>query len=627
MDKSAYRPGQKSAHNIVIDRLAEGKSYTAIVLPTRYGKSDVMRMSALDAKDRGLVCTTLALSPSQYLRNQLVDVEKLREMQVRYSVNQSLQVDTLKNWRMNIGANDEFLVSSTTQLVQEYLPQLCEWIRHMRFKTGIPPLITVDECHTGSESNKWGAITQRAQAAGAYVNLYTATEYRSDGERIPGFKWEEFDAEDKVIYDVRPGSTPKTIRVDVWEAVKGKIKLIPHHKTSFREAWAEDPSPLCKIDHLPFDVNLERVDGVDGEVKLLSQLSQTDERMYLGTVIRDSQSIREGCQKGIRVLNKLRSITSDIQMGFFVGNDLESESQTNKHAHAVKRILKEIDPSLNVVIITSKDSKTGQANEKALSDLKEFATGRKYDVAIFKQMASQGIDAPRWKVIVDLSPTRTPNSVIQRLMRAATPHGTHRVMYYIHPADQSLQGIWKNFIADEGGMVRVDKENLIESYELPKKEPSDRDQYRVNGTVHADFDDSDFNEAEAGLYDDTADFLKVFPELLSRLSHAEIANRINEWGNLVSQTSMSVENTEVSRVGLRSDINDRADDITNADMKKFGYSYPRNPEKWVEIRKGVFVHVWRKLNIPSSTKLGDISEVLLLEKIKAEMETLYYGHA
>jgi superfamily II DNA helicase RecQ len=53
MDLTAARPGQRGALRTILTRITAGEQSTSIILPTGYGKSDVMRLAAIQLYDEG----------------------------------------------------------------------------------------------------------------------------------------------------------------------------------------------------------------------------------------------------------------------------------------------------------------------------------------------------------------------------------------------------------------------------------------------------------------------------------------------------------------------------------------------------------------------------------------------
>ncbi len=77
-NRDKFRLGQRDAFDETVLRVRRGESHTAIVLPTRYGKSDFMRMAGLYLMHLGVVSGVMVMAPSRVLRNQLVNKEKIK---------------------------------------------------------------------------------------------------------------------------------------------------------------------------------------------------------------------------------------------------------------------------------------------------------------------------------------------------------------------------------------------------------------------------------------------------------------------------------------------------------------------------------------------------------------------
>jgi hypothetical protein len=65
---AALRPGQVGAIKTVVDRQRDGQSYSSVILPTRYGKTDVARVILAYCIEHGLVSAGLFLAALRHLR-------------------------------------------------------------------------------------------------------------------------------------------------------------------------------------------------------------------------------------------------------------------------------------------------------------------------------------------------------------------------------------------------------------------------------------------------------------------------------------------------------------------------------------------------------------------------------
>lgn len=608
MDRTVLRPGQAGAIDEATKRILAGETFTAIILPTRYGKSHVFRILATELFQAGVICCTLVLSPTEYLRDQMADPKKFEECIRMFDLrNEGIRIGTVTGRLYDLAANGEVFLSTTIQLFEQNVQTFSDWAEEMEHRTGRPVLIVVDESHTGSEMNQWGgAVNAIARVGTTKVIVATATAVRSDGQWIPGFERELLAEGPVQIVKTRPGSKAELIWVDIYDAMQRHYRLKGHHETTFGEAWQESPSPLCKISRVPFDVDMKRISGAGEEfpdpVKL-SELSSTNVRKWLGPVVRENVVIDHACRRGLQAMANLRHCQSDAAMIVFCGNDKDSDARTNAHADAIARAIQHHDRRLRCVIATS-------AEKSGKTKIENFVKGVG-DVLIVKQMASLGLDAPRIKVVVDLSPVRTPAAFIQRLMRGATPHGPLRVMSYVVPAEIIGQALWQEMILDTGGVATAQDLELVESYETEKKDPSQRDLFHVQGTDDADFQDTAGNEADAKYQPVSWRFLSVFPEMNEKLSHAEVVRR---WHGM-DAPEVDVRDSSYEQKMLRADCVDAANEITRALM----------PAQYDSGTYGrLIAAVWRKAydecDVPEGVELDQISSIATLTQIKEALK-------
>jgi hypothetical protein len=580
VNRRRYRPGQDEAHAVIVERVkAAGRvstltaaelvdtvaeRYTAIVLPTRYGKSDVIRCTAIEMYRREYVSASLVLNPNRLLRDQLVDSVRMNATLQRYLIEgaASLKYRALEGKPADLHsptANEEFLVSATIQLSVEQLPYYEQWVEHMLYRHHAPVLVYIDEAHTGSERNHWGHAVERLVRHGACACLLTATPMRSDGARIPGFDFDVITENPIKQYKVRDGESPNRIIVDVYGGTSQTLKLRAHHTTTFKQAWAEEPRPLCRISRLPFDVELKDVTDVEQAV-CLSELPPTGVRQHLGKITRSAVVVRAGVERMVQQLRALRGLQPDIAAIVFVGNDEDPAKRVNEHAQLVRSAIESIDPSFEIVIATSSDGNDG--TEK----IQRFARGRG-DVLIVKQMASLGLDVPRLKVGLDLSPIRTPAAYIQRVMRIATPYTPAEVCVLIVPDDCLNRALFDTLISDEGGEARADQLELLMSYPKDREDQAQRTLFTVDGIAESDFDDSQGVHAAAALRPDVDQIVSAIPELLSIVTHAQIAQRLVKSGLIVGHRPETSVNTGSVADDLRADINEDAKDEAKRRLK------------------------------------------------------------
>ena len=531
-NKSKFRTGQSDAFDETVLRIqGRGESHTAIVLPTRYGKSDFMRMTGLYLLNQGAVSGVMVMTPSRVLRNQMVNEEKLKQSFRWYETN--LERVNSKGERVrgifpyNVTDRpdiqrmvDSELIATTTSMVSHNLPTFIHWINHVS-RYGVYPVIFVDEAHTASDQTAWGKTIKDLAGAGAYIVLCTATPYRTDGRPIPGFRIDTISVEDM------SGRQQRGDHVYLRQGQKVVYKLEAHHVTSFQQAWQE--SVLCQVSRESFDVDL-REHGMDGyEDYLLSGLGETSSRRALYEAVRAPGVVREGVRRLVRNLRYRRKDAPETAGIVFVGADdgseLEGEQDeinnqnVNQYANKVKEILGEEGPEFKVVIATSKiDGDPAQAIE-------EFAKGpRGGDILVVKMMASAGLDIARLKVALDLSTVRTPVSYVQRVMRICTrwerDSGEPILRAtYITPDECRGRELYNDLIYDLGGASATiqwdeDTGEIIEGDPNSGRQAPILTTWEVTGTEEGEFlTDSDGTTAPGntrpyvdGLFDENADW-------------------------------------------------------------------------------------------------------------------------
>ena len=610
----ALRPGQREAIDTIRGRVTTGLQTTALVLPTRYGKSDIARVASVVMHSDGEIACTLALSPNTFLRDQLGSTAKWQDAVRRYQIppKSSPVIGILDKTKYRPTANGEIFLSTTIQLAHSQRNWFVDWIEHQIHETGLPVLVLVDECQTTSERNMWGQLVRQFTDVGAHVVLLTATCERADGERIPGFGFETIDEEDIKVWQAGPGAEPHIVHVKVFEGVKSRLRLIPDYEVKFSEAWTT--GVLCKINRTPFDVSLK--DGSGIHKAWLSELSESATRLEYGSIVRQSDVIVEGCQRFVDRLRHRRECRPSVTGIIYCGNDTDKDTNrsVNKHAKQIAHELARIAPELKICIATSAET------EDAKAEIERWVEGA-YDVLIVKQMASVGIDAPRCKVGLDLSATRTFAAVIQRLMRPATPWDGIDVMDWIYPKDVIFEAIWVRFIAEQGGEASLSDLALIDEYDKPREDEDERLRLFVQGVGNADFDDSEGFQATADRWSMANLLVSHFPRLLDTYSHAEMVNRLDGLSIVDDQKEIAaVRNATEAADAIRSDINWCADECIKTYMRAQGIKYAS--DVYGKVAQEIWGHAYDKAGWPPGRHLDDVDDLALLERVKTEMHCL-----
>lgn len=618
------RPGQREACRVTKERVLASHRATALVLPTRYGKSDVIRMIALGLHADGLVAASFALSPNDLLASQLASNVKLHAFLMRYQVTGLPAVRRVRQREARYTANGESLLSLTVQLASEQCDHFCAAIESLVTRTGKPVLVFIDEAHNFSQGNTWGDVARRFQAAGAHIVLLTATPYRADGIDVPEFEVEDID-EETVRYSVVRKDDELNLRfLDTYEGLKKLRKLKGHVNVGFKDAWNE--GVLCKGSRITVDVNLSELrigDAIDDEgatprTAMLSELPKTEVRKCLRRVVRHPAVVRRHAALALQRLGFYRALDRRVAAIVFCGND--SDGEFNGHAEQIRNIFLGLNPELDVVIATSADGNEAREKiERFVGDEMRDGVG---DILIVKQMAALGLDAPRLKIEVDLSTTRTPAAMVQRVARVLTPFGHIKHGEVIGP-DEVIGGqLWQCFVTDQGGEMELVEAELVETRILEDDPADDEQRLWVAGdTEHGPFMDTARGEAEGRMQPAVIAMLGAFPELLSHMSEVEIADRIQCNPQMFSGEVTVVDpgipvDLEQTIEDLYAEIKRVCDDITKRTYWAGHSTYAQS--LWREVAR----EVWRRVYAAGGlgmefTDIRQVTDVAALRSIYA----------
>lgn len=602
------RKGQREAIEMIEARVGRsGTDTTAIVLPCRYGKSDVIRLVSTRLWATGKACAALALSPGEILRDQLSDAGRWDAAYKRYGVilKSAPRIATILKPKVRYNSNGEAFLSATIQLVQTNLQDFADWVESEVHRTGLPVVVFIDECHSSSSENEWGKIVPALIAAGAHVVLLTATPERADGVRIPGFRFNVVDEGEITIWRTRPHhENPELVTVDMFQGRKQKIELEPDYAVTFGEAWREIPGTepiLCKISRQTFDVELRLVGLGEEESAWLSELAPAKATGVLGRVVRHPVTIQEGCRRLIAGLQYRRELHPSFQAIVYCGNDIEKgdDKQENKHPAAIKAEILRQHPGLVVLIATS------AADGKKI--IERFAAGHG-DVLIVKQMAGMGLDLPWVKVGLDLSATRTFAALIQRMFRPATPHQEAMACEWITVDDVVSAAYFKRAVTDEGGEASATDLALVKTYDKERPDPREQEQVMVDGVRTGHFDDCSSRPGEPQQWELVEEVMTLFPKITSFYTHAEIAEKAEAFKASAGRDSgggedapATVRDTGIAADALRGEIDDLAKRATYRYLQVNNLPYPGNYGR-------VIYDLWKEAKIAAAWPGGELSK-------------------
>lgn len=622
-----YRIGQLGAHQTILSLTLT--KIVSIVLPTRYGKSDLIRCSYLDMHYQGLVSCAVVLSPAINLQRQMVKKLQIDAMFSRYDIQipnsfkylrptAGGSVDAYKQWRSlidtSIGQNPT-LISSTQQFgVLHGLSEaawLTMWIKQVVRITSKPPVFFIDECHLGSHSNQIGKLAQALFDAGAYVVVLTATPYRADGERIPGFEYELMDYEVIEHSILKHTDNPDIRLLQLRETLKGIYRMTADYEYSFADAWAERPSPLSDIDLIEIDADVTKFIATTDTTKYkrLKTLSGSESQRILGKFVVRNWDMQVACiRAAIRELKRLKALLSNIGIIVFVGNDTEDED--NHEAKSVLSIFKKYAPELNVVIATS-------TTDSATDRIEAFVDGQG-DVLIVKMMAGLGLDCSRLKIGVDLSPIRTVASYAQRLMRIATLNPFCKVAVWITPADPIGTELFHMIVTSSGGYLeRNEASRVIEEREIEPKS-GEEDAYFVENPEQGDIRNNAQHLGKREYWPQLEKFVATAQGITNHMSRATLMYAFESAFSATEVVVAEHEDLNEKISGLRTSIQHWRNEWVKSILRvKRGAEYNGSKDKEFGLtHKQCWGQMLIDLGIRSGLDVDTETDVALLERVR-----------
>ena len=630
MNLSKLRRGQREALETVLARLKKSESYTTIVLPTRYGKSDVMRLVAVEGERNQCLGWSLVLSPLQFLRDQFLDADQVKSFSHRYDIDR----DFARRCYAWSGAHEQLfgdpkrlIVSATMAMATQNVAICGELADEVRHRTGRPLVVQIDECQEVSTVKRRGELVRALVDRGASIILYTATPIRADNQLIPGFDVEELDARTRERYERTGEIDEPTGReiLRVYGMHQRLTRLIAHHETTFRQAWEEKPSPICRVTRDVIDVDVAKVtDDKTIEPRKLSACDIKTARSVLGRAVRNHEVIAKGADMLVKSLAERRAARPTAAGIVFTGNDQANDEEDNRHAKTIEKAIKHACGRYGIRLATRIVTMKSEEGRECAEAITQFRAGDG-DVLIVKQIGGAGLDCERLKVELDLSSVRTVASVMQRIMRTATPWGDCKVATVITLADPMMQAIWDDFVVAQGGQAMENwrtTDEWLEGEQLKKDDEPDR--YVVNGAGLGLFDDSDGSVGVLSAFDGVARVLAKWPWIGDHLTKPEIARDFVELlktsGNGSQESMADFAPASTRCIQLR----DQANAIVSERAKAEGIPYTTEfPEDWINFHRQAWAQIKRRCGVEPRTKLETITNPDLLTRMVAVAQELF----
>jgi hypothetical protein len=563
--ESKERPRINEAVLIIGNRIQSGEKTTAIVVPPRYGKSDIIRLAAIEYQEIGLIETSIVLSPWTQTRAQLVEQSKIDEMQTRYGIQKQIWMTELESeqvtprfWEqkprrqlfsLTIGAA---IQASTLIILKDAAAYLAAKGKRL--------LAFIDECHSVAGSDGWGAVALALENCGAHLVLLTGTAERSDNLAPYGFRVIEIDRKSNVEFNVYKGLTDDGLRrkYDRYTADRITSRLNADLEVPLTEAWNMGILAHVQVRWFTCDVN---------DAPLSEITDDATRRRALPRLTRHDEVLEEGIQIFVEDIHARRQSRPNSAGIIFVGNDRLEDETDNHHAKLVRakvvKIWREQFGAEPIVQIATLDNRND--NRTAAAILRRFREEGLGDILILKQMGGVGYDVARLKTILDLSTVRTKSATTQRWLRAATQWAKVMHCTLVLPNDIGTVSLYQEIVQEQGGeFSELTSRVFLRQFEVEVTEGDDLEISNVDEAGVSDCDGRFIDVDENRLVDDV---LMRFPSIVDRFTRTEISVLLKEGAfpttgptstSPVSAKSVDID-FECSK--LRGQINTRVRDL------------------------------------------------------------------
>lgn len=495
------RPGAKSVLKSFSTylKVEPDKRVYSIMMPTRYGKSDIIRSMGLMSIMENRACFAVAVSSSPFLSQQLADPLKMKQWSERY---EAKYTKNNKPWigkyikheiiPHNPTPNSEWFISThihaiaSSSVGQELFKEM---IRREVAK-GLPPILFFDEVQYYSGSNKWGSVAKEFSEMGCRVVVLTATPYRHDGDDVFGFgKKLSKTKEGKTLVFTSPSDNPDKILLHKQVYDEETFEIQADMEVTFREAWETDC--LSKASIYEIDWEVEKA----GEIQLLSAMQKSESQKVISTVCRNSKFIDKFVESFLASLKQYRNAGVNRARGIIYSmvDDSLSSGECNAHQKAIKIALETASPGIRVAIATMGSDKEGGNSEK---DIRKFCdkNSNDYDVLILKSMGSEGLDCDDITTVGILHNIRSLGKLIQQIMRGGNYVEYKKTFDVIMPSDPTGTGLIRDFLSESGGLS-INRTIQCETVqEVDKKPEEEKEKYSLLDFGGIRVIDTDLNE-------------------------------------------------------------------------------------------------------------------------------------
>ena len=590
----------------------------------RYGKSDLIRNCGISAIAHKVAGQVLVIHPSPELAAQFLEPKRMNAWRQRWlpAGPRLGKITTLRDFVHRSMCGDEWLGSIHIHALLEPTPRrlLREWVDESRATYGAPPLIVFDEGQHFSARNVWGGLARQVHEAGSLVVPLTATAFRQDGDDVYAFH-RELKEGSRPISRVRtyctphPDPTKRYLHTSVRDETAFEIRA--DSEVPFSQGWSEGHIAKATFDLIDWQMKGWGTYSAS-ESRLLSELPKDEARAVLASLYRDPAVIRVAAMRVLRHLETFRAHSVPEATLVWFGMDDVGTMAANENQKAIKAVLKQLHPTLDVRIATLKtDDEYDDTAKQTIEKFTDIKT-KQFDALLLKAMGVLGMDSDRICVVVLWNPVRSLAQMIQMAMRGGNSKlKSHFVIVALKDV-MTVEGL-QAFVEDEGGAF-IDVVETDHTVVEIEKQPTTDGGYIAVAPVETGMGDTDgrtcsADEVRLALY-----MLTNIPELIGRRTIPMIATLGHSLGITVPASRVDTDFVDSERAcdAYRENLEGKVKHLgramflrrhgrrslgTPADLAEYGELY-RHAAKLIKERTGCWLS-WDKTNKDRSTDPDD----------------------
>jgi hypothetical protein len=611
----------------IVDRWVSEEQSTSVNFPPRFGKSDLIRCSAIELQEIGAP-PSIVLNAWILLVQQIADEERYKAMRIRYAIPeeqrfvvhpQELKLISSNWWRQTSGTPT--LISMTIGRALAAKHQFLDGLSTMFSKYGKRVPVFFDESHLVHDPDSWGRFGNEIKPY-AYIIPVTGTPVPG----IVGFDdipcGDLIDIERRMYRKEIVGGDKRYFK-DTYEGTKQSIETKAFIEVTWKEAW--DIDALAKANVIWVDLDIVNDDG-----EPLGKLSELPEDQLNGKLkkITESDEAVDFLAKITvdRLLQRQKSKAKTqalVVTGSDSSEDVSKDGQYNRHAERFKEAIERhlTGERISIAIATSVSS-DGDEDNDAIKKIRQWQNGE-IDILIVKGMGVVGTDVESCKVLCDASIVRRGPLKKQTLSRPMT-YWEGEVADIILLADPKNKKAAKEMIEDQGGTSSKVVLDLIDTEEIEIEKPGPKKTIEVvdgSGDVHG-YQSIDGKEI-LGSHEDLLQLVKQRFDLRG-LADTQVLENVKRGAFNIDQADIDLFQKNKANSGFvntgnkfhqfQGKFGKEANKIANKYI-----DYGKEKQRWIDLVKNLKREAKRLCGVPDHMPVTDIQDGDLLERLKCAL--------